>query len=299
MNAAILPSTFSHLGSSRVDTTNRPGSAGSDASGDSCHSTTVSCINHLPQAANRMPCESTSETLEIKVQANTSIAPSSVLTDEDLLATAELLDLPLRRHHHSRCMYMWSSDTRADQVFFDKKTSGTCIACHCGVANSHQNRHSLSLDASVPVSSSAGQLQSMGSAIGGTGLLLDESRLDSRIRTPKRTSETRTHARLHEHPWFFANMCREEATSRLSKYVYLDGVFLVRSSKRNPDALVLSFVHRMHVMHVQIRQMECDYTCYWTLDEGKTRFYDILQLVEFHQLNYGFLPTKLRYFLTT
>lgn len=32
---------------------------------------------------------------------------------------------------------------------------------------------------------------------------------------------------------------------------------------------------------------------YFTLDQGSTRFYDLLQLVEFYQLNSGTLPTRL------
>jgi len=30
----------------------------------------------------------------------------------------------------------------------------------------------------------------------------------------------------------------------------------------------------------------------YSLDEGRTRFYDLLQLVEFYQLNAGTLPTR-------
>jgi len=36
----------------------------------------------------------------------------------------------------------------------------------------------------------------------------------------------------------------------------------------------------------------------FTLDGGKTRFYDLLQLVEFYQLNAGCLPTRLTYYVT-
>jgi hypothetical protein len=30
----------------------------------------------------------------------------------------------------------------------------------------------------------------------------------------------------------------------------------------------------------------------YSVDEGRTRFYDLLQLVEFYQLNAGTLPTR-------
>ena len=39
-------------------------------------------------------------------------------------------------------------------------------------------------------------------------------------------------------------------------------------------------------------------TCHFSLDGGKTRFYDLIQLVEFYQLNAGVLPTRLIYFIS-
>lgn len=36
---------------------------------------------------------------------------------------------------------------------------------------------------------------------------------------------------------------------------------------------------------------------YFTLDNGVTKFYDLLQLVEFHQLNAGCLPTRLMHYV--
>src|SRR5688572_28091305 len=39
-----------------------------------------------------------------------------------------------------------------------------------------------------------------------------------------------------------------------------------------------------------------DTICY-SLDQGKTRFYDLLQLVEFYQLNQGCLPCRLTYYI--
>ncbi|RZF34031.1 hypothetical protein LSTR_LSTR017613 [Laodelphax striatellus] len=36
--------------------------------------------------------------------------------------------------------------------------------------------------------------------------------------------------------------------------------------------------------------------CY-TLDNGVTKFYDLLQLIEFYQLNAGCLPTRLTHYL--
>lgn len=39
-----------------------------------------------------------------------------------------------------------------------------------------------------------------------------------------------------------------------------------------------------------------DQVCF-TLDNGVTKFYDLLQLVEFYQLNAGSLPTRLMHYV--
>lgn len=45
-------------------------------------------------------------------------------------------------------------------------------------------------------------------------------------------------------------------------------------------------------------QSEEEGRLYFSMDEGQTRFTDLLQLVEFHQLNRGILPCLLRYCCT-
>lgn len=98
-------------------------------------------------------------------------------------------------------------------------------------------------------------------------------------------------------PWFYSGMSRDEATLLLTKYGTVDGVFLVRESRRNPGSFVLSYVYNHKVHHCQIFPVEeKDQLCY-SLDNGRTKFYDLLQLVEFYQLNLGSLPTKLTHFL--
>lgn len=42
-------------------------------------------------------------------------------------------------------------------------------------------------------------------------------------------------------------------------------------------------------------QSEDEGCLYFSMDEGQTRFTDLLQLVEFHQLNRGILPCVLRH----
>lgn len=49
---------------------------------------------------------------------------------------------------------------------------------------------------------------------------------------------------------------------------------------------------------VAIPQSEEEGRLYFSMDEGQTRFTDLLQLVEFHQLNRGILPCLLRHCCT-
>lgn len=43
-------------------------------------------------------------------------------------------------------------------------------------------------------------------------------------------------------------------------------------------------------------QVEDDGEMFHTLDDGHTRFTDLIQLVEFYQLNKGVLPCKLKHY---
>ncbi|XP_076328116.1 growth factor receptor-bound protein 14-like isoform X2 [Tachypleus tridentatus] len=98
-------------------------------------------------------------------------------------------------------------------------------------------------------------------------------------------------------PWFYRGMSREDATQLLTKYGTVDGVFLVRESRRNPGTFVLSYVYNQKIYHTQIVPVEEKTQVCFSLDAGRTKFYDLLQLIEFYQLNLGCLPTKLTHFL--
>lgn len=76
-------------------------------------------------------------------------------------------------------------------------------------------------------------------------------------------------------------------------------VFLVRDSQSSPGAFVLTLKFGAKVLHKEITPMSNshhDTICY-TLDNGQTKFYDLLQLIEFYQLNMGSLPTRLTHYL--
>ncbi|NXA32830.1 GRB14 protein, partial [Eudromia elegans] len=73
-------------------------------------------------------------------------------------------------------------------------------------------------------------------------------------------------------------------------------VFLVRDSQSNPKTFVLSLSHGLKIKHFQIVPLEDDGKLFYTLDDGHTRFTDLIQLVEFYQLNKGVLPCKLKHY---
>lgn len=99
-------------------------------------------------------------------------------------------------------------------------------------------------------------------------------------------------------PWLY-NIHREEAERFLQKFINFDGLFLVRVSSKNASNFVLSFVHDTKIKHCNIRKIidSDESTICFSIDDGKTKFYDLKQLIEFYQLNAYFLPCKLKYFL--
>ncbi|KAE8742549.1 hypothetical protein FOCC_FOCC011901, partial [Frankliniella occidentalis] len=100
-------------------------------------------------------------------------------------------------------------------------------------------------------------------------------------------------------PWFHSGMTREQAAQLVSRHGTVDGVFLVRDSRSSPGAFVLTFKCAGKVLHTQIQPVVDpvrDAICY-SLDSGVTKFYDVLQLVEFYQLNAGCLPTRLTHYV--
>ncbi|XP_050442986.1 growth factor receptor-bound protein 14-like isoform X2 [Adelges cooleyi] len=100
-------------------------------------------------------------------------------------------------------------------------------------------------------------------------------------------------------PWYHKNMSRDQAANILNKQGNKDGVFLIRESKSKCGSYVLTFKCGGKIVHTPIAaQMDpiYDVVCF-TLDNGVTKFYDLLQLVEFYQLNAGSLPTRLMHYV--
>ncbi|XP_018423357.1 PREDICTED: growth factor receptor-bound protein 14 isoform X1 [Nanorana parkeri] len=99
-------------------------------------------------------------------------------------------------------------------------------------------------------------------------------------------------------PWFHHKISRDEAQKLICQQGLVNGVFLVRDSQSAPKSFVLSMCHGQKIKHFQISPIEDGGELYYTLDEGHTRFTDLTQLVEFHQLNKGILPCTLKHYCT-
>lgn len=99
-------------------------------------------------------------------------------------------------------------------------------------------------------------------------------------------------------PWFHHKISRDEAQKLIRQQGLVNGVFLLRDSQSAPKSFVLSMCHGQKIKHFQISPIEDEGELYYTLDEGHTRFTDLTQLVEFHQLNKGILPCTLKHYCT-
>jgi len=98
-------------------------------------------------------------------------------------------------------------------------------------------------------------------------------------------------------PWFHGDLSREDAGNALLKYGQLDGSFLVRFCGRLEGVFVLSYLNSNRVYHTKILTYnEYDIELY-SLDNGKTKFFDLIQIVEFYRVNQGELMTKLSHYL--
>ncbi|KAK2147633.1 hypothetical protein LSH36_544g06030 [Paralvinella palmiformis] len=99
-------------------------------------------------------------------------------------------------------------------------------------------------------------------------------------------------------PWFHSGISRQESVDLITKHGLVDGVFLVRESHSIHGVYVLSLAHNYKVKHCQIHKYYSDGQMYYSLDGGHTKFLDLIQLVEFYQLNAAGLPTRLTYYVT-
>ncbi|XP_056632292.1 growth factor receptor-bound protein 14-like isoform X2 [Diorhabda sublineata] len=101
-------------------------------------------------------------------------------------------------------------------------------------------------------------------------------------------------------PWFHSGLPRDKATELVSKHGTVDGVFLVRDSRSSSGSYVITYKCGGKVIHAQVNPIldPLRDRAVYSIDNGVTKFYDLLQLVEFYQLNAGCLPTRLTHYVT-
>ncbi|MGH0114806.1 UNVERIFIED_CONTAM: hypothetical protein FKN15_051605 [Acipenser sinensis] len=73
-------------------------------------------------------------------------------------------------------------------------------------------------------------------------------------------------------------------------------MFLIRESQQHANCFVLSLCYQQKTKHYLIIQCEEEGRLYYTMDDGLTLFTDLIQLVEFHQINCGILPVRLKHY---
>ncbi|XP_044527299.1 growth factor receptor-bound protein 10 [Gracilinanus agilis] len=95
--------------------------------------------------------------------------------------------------------------------------------------------------------------------------------------------------------WFHGRISREESHRIIKQQGLVDGLFLLRDSQSNPKAFVLTLCHHQKIKNFQILPCEDEGQMFFSLDDGNTKFTDLIQLVEFYQLNKGVLPCKLKH----
>lgn len=109
---------------------------------------------------------------------------------------------------------------------------------------------------------------------------------------------TETQANIHkDQPWYHKSVSRDLSQKILASHS-VDGLFLVRESSVQ-GGFVISYYFNGRAYHAPVMPFTHPSTSAvtYSLDEGKTKFYDLLQLVEFYQLNKGTLCGKLTHFV--
>ncbi|KAK2820097.1 hypothetical protein Q5P01_023056 [Channa striata] len=96
-------------------------------------------------------------------------------------------------------------------------------------------------------------------------------------------------------PWFHGGVSRKEAQRLIEKQGLVDGMFLIRDSQQHAQCFVLSLCYKLQIKHYLVIPYVEEVSKYLTMDDGMTLFIDLLQLVEFHQVNKGILPVCLKH----
>ncbi|XP_029933029.1 growth factor receptor-bound protein 7 isoform X2 [Myripristis murdjan] len=95
--------------------------------------------------------------------------------------------------------------------------------------------------------------------------------------------------------WFHGGVSRKQAQRLIEEQGLVDGMFLIRESQQHAQCFVLSLCYKLKTKHYLVIPCEEGGRKYFTMDDGLTLFIDLLQLVEFHQINKGILPVCLKH----
>lgn len=116
-----------------------------------------------------------------------------------------------------------------------------------------------------------------------------------RCSLPNLSSSTRPSSIHKTQQWFHGGVSRREAQRLIEKQGLVDGMFLIRDSQQHAQCFVLSLCYKLKTKHYLVIPCEEGGRKYYTMDDGVTLFIDLLQLVEFHQINKGILPVCLKH----
>jgi len=109
---------------------------------------------------------------------------------------------------------------------------------------------------------------------------------------------TETQDTIHlSQPWFHKGVSRDLSQKILSTHA-VDGAFLVRNSSVS-GGFVISYYFGGKSHHAQALPDAIDGCVTYSLDDGRTRFFDLLQMVEFYQLNRGTLSHRLTHYVVS
>ncbi|XP_074475066.1 growth factor receptor-bound protein 7 [Sebastes fasciatus] len=112
---------------------------------------------------------------------------------------------------------------------------------------------------------------------------------------PNLNSNARPSSVHKSQQWFHGGVSRKDAQRLIEKQGLVDGMFLIRDSQQHAQCFVLSLCYKLKTKHYLVIPCEDDGRKYFTMDDGVTLFIDLLQLVEFHQINKGILPVCLKH----
>ncbi|XP_037836954.1 growth factor receptor-bound protein 7 [Kryptolebias marmoratus] len=116
-----------------------------------------------------------------------------------------------------------------------------------------------------------------------------------RCSLPNVNSAARPSSVHSSQPWFHGGTSRKEAERLIEKQGLVDGMFLIRDSQQHEQCFVLTLCFQLKSKHYLVIPCEKAGRKYFTIDDGVTLFIDLLQLVDFHQINQGILPVCLKH----